>query len=82
MSNVQILCDTNIVSELARPSPNAGVIAWSQQLQSVTISVITVEEISYGLASVPNQRVQAESVLREAIALSDSSYTISLPGRV
>ncbi|WP_408104032.1 PIN domain-containing protein [Tolypothrix campylonemoides] len=25
------LCDTNIISELVRPQPNPGVIAWSQQ---------------------------------------------------
>lgn len=54
-----ICCDTNILSELARPRPNLGVIAWSQNLESIAISVITLEEITYGLTAKPNLRVQA-----------------------
>ncbi len=34
MSN---LCDTNIISELTRPIPNAGVIAWSGSMTSIKI---------------------------------------------
>ncbi len=52
------LCDTNIISELARPQPNLGVLAWSAQVSSISLSVITLEEIAYGLASKPNARVQ------------------------
>lgn len=52
------LCDTNIISELTRPQPNPGVLAWSASVSSITLSVITVEEIAYGLASKPNVRVQ------------------------
>ncbi|MCF4970242.1 type II toxin-antitoxin system VapC family toxin [Nostoc sp. CMAA1605] len=53
------LCDTNIISELVRPQPNPGVIAWSNQISSISISVITLEEITYGLAAKPNARIQA-----------------------
>ncbi|NJK65800.1 MAG: type II toxin-antitoxin system VapC family toxin [Microcoleus sp. SU_5_3] len=53
------LCDTNIISELARPQPNSGVLEWSQGVSSIAISVITVEEIFYGLTSKPNARIQA-----------------------
>jgi toxin FitB len=53
------LCDTNIISELARPQPNLGVLEWSSGVSSIALSVITVEEIFYGLASKPNARVQA-----------------------
>ena len=52
------LCDTNIISELARPQPNPGILAWSTQVSSISLSVITLEEIAYGLASKPNARVQ------------------------
>lgn len=52
------LCDTNIISELARPQPNPGVLAWSKQVSSISLSVITLEEIAYGLASKPNAKVQ------------------------
>jgi toxin FitB len=53
------LCDTNIISELARPRPNAGVLAWSSDVLFISISVITLEEIAYGLAAKPNARVEA-----------------------
>jgi toxin FitB len=53
-----IFCDTNIISELARPRPNPGVIAWSQNIESISISVISLEEIIYGLNAKPNPRIQ------------------------
>ncbi|MBE9126933.1 MULTISPECIES: type II toxin-antitoxin system VapC family toxin [unclassified Coleofasciculus] len=56
---MQILCDTNIISELARPAPNPQVLAWSQELSLIIVSVITLEEIAYGLSAKPNPRVQA-----------------------
>ncbi|WP_199310274.1 PIN domain-containing protein [Phormidium tenue] len=52
------LCDTNIISELARPRPNSGVIDWSQNVTFIAISVITIEEITYGLTAKPNARIQ------------------------
>lgn len=51
------LCDTNILSELARPRPDARVAAWAQGVSSIAVSVITVEEITYGLAWKPNPRI-------------------------
>jgi hypothetical protein len=55
---VTFLCDTNIISELARPQPNPGVLAWSAQVSAISLSAITLEEIAYGLASKPNTKVQ------------------------
>jgi predicted nucleic acid-binding protein len=52
------LCDTNIISELARPQPHPDVIAWSRGITSMTLSVITLEEIIYGLTAKPNLRIQ------------------------
>lgn len=52
------LCDTNIISELVRPRPNPGVLAWSSQVSSISLSVISLEEIAYGLTSNPNSRIQ------------------------
>lgn len=53
------LCDINIISELARPQPNPGVLAWSTTVSSISLSVITIEETLYGLTSKPNARIQA-----------------------
>jgi len=52
------LCDTNIISELVRPQPNPGVLIWVKNLSSINISVITLEEIHYGLTSKPNLKIQ------------------------
>lgn len=51
------LVDTNIISELARQRPNPGVVAWASVQTSMALSVVTVEEIYYGLAWRPNQRI-------------------------
>jgi predicted nucleic acid-binding protein len=52
------LCDTNIISELARPQPNPGVLSWSAGVTTIALSVISLEEITYGLAAKPNLRIQ------------------------
>ena len=48
------LVDTNILSELMRPQPDAGVLAWLQGRDAVsprlTISIVTVDEIMFGLS--------------------------------
>ena len=52
------LADTNVISELMRRQPHAGVLAWRDMTEAthgqVTISVITVDEIFYGLLRKPN----------------------------
>jgi toxin FitB len=53
------LTDTNVLSELVRPRPNRGVLAWAQQVDRISVSVITLEEIRFGLAWKPNARVRA-----------------------
>ncbi|TXT37996.1 MAG: PilT protein domain-containing protein [Comamonadaceae bacterium] len=56
------LVDTNVLSELMRQQPNAGVLLWLQGRQRVTtrikISAITVDEIMLGLAWSPSVRLQ------------------------
>lgn len=51
------LLDTNILSELIRPAPHPGVLAWAEEHPRVALSAVTVEEISYGLAWRPKDRV-------------------------
>ena len=53
------LCDTNVLSELAHPAPNEGVLAWARQVKVVWLSAIVVDEICFGLGWRPNGRVQA-----------------------
>jgi predicted nucleic acid-binding protein len=53
------LVDTNILGELSRPRPNPGVLSWSETVRRLAISVITVEEVLYGLGRRPLPRVRA-----------------------
>jgi predicted nucleic acid-binding protein len=53
------LVDTNVIGELTRRRPNPGVITWAGQATAIGLSVVTLEEIGYGLSSRPNPRVTA-----------------------
>ncbi len=53
------LADTNVLGDLARPRPNAGVLAWAGQVRELSVSVISFEEIQYGLAWKPNERIRS-----------------------
>jgi len=52
------LCDTNILSELIRPIPNKGVLEWIAKVSTLYLSVITVDEIYFGLKRRPNVKIQ------------------------
>ena len=52
------LVDTNVLSELSRRTPNAGVVGWAGTVSTVALSVVTLEEVFYGLARKSNPRVQ------------------------
>jgi predicted nucleic acid-binding protein len=54
---MSFLADTNVLGELSRPRPNPGVLRWADQIHTVNLSVITLEEIRYGLVWKPNARI-------------------------
>lgn len=43
------LVDTNIVSDLLRPRPNAGVLQWATDNRELAVSAISVDESMFGL---------------------------------
>lgn len=43
------LCDTNVISELMRPKPQPAVRNWLAKQERIALSVITLEELHYGL---------------------------------
>lgn len=53
------LCDTNVLSELAKSRPNPGVVSWLDSVGKLNLSVITVEELYFGLSWRPNPRIAA-----------------------
>jgi predicted nucleic acid-binding protein len=56
------LLDTNVLSELRRPRPNAKVIAFvaSQPLDRLYVSVVTFAEIRFGIELVPDPARRGE----------------------
>lgn len=51
------LADTNVLSELTRPRPNPGVLAWAASVDRITISVVSLEEIAFGLSWKPVKKI-------------------------
>ena len=51
------LADTNVLSEFVRPIPNRGVIAWAAGVERISISVVSLEEITFGLSWKPNKKL-------------------------
>lgn len=50
-----IVLDTNVISEVMKPVPDPHVMTWlrGQPLQALTITAVSVAEISYGLRLLP-----------------------------
>ena len=59
-----VLCDTNILSELARPRPEPERRVGAQGVLSIAVSVITVEEITYGRHGTEPQVLDGRDLLR------------------
>ena len=57
MASNDLLVDTNVISELVRRTPHRGVAAWANTVGRISVSVVTIEEIAFGLAWHPNARV-------------------------
>ena len=62
-----VLVDTNVVSELMRPRPDAAVMRWARTQDRFALSVVTVEEIWFGLSLQPSARKEGwlEDFLRD-----------------
>lgn len=67
-----IVLDTNVVSELMRPEPASTVLAWlrEQPGDDLYTTAITVAEIRYGIARLPDGRRRAalDQAAREIFA--------------
>jgi predicted nucleic acid-binding protein len=57
-----IILDTNVVSELMKPQPNAAVLGWlaGQPRASLRTTSITKAEILYGVVRLPDGRRKAD----------------------
>lgn len=56
-----IVLDTNVVSEVLKPRPDAGVVTWLESLtDDVAITAITLAELLAGLRRLPDGRRKTE----------------------
>jgi predicted nucleic acid-binding protein len=69
------LIDTNVVGELSRREPNPSVLAWAQEVTTFGVSVVTLEEVFFGLAWRPNPRVLT---WMEGFLASCDSYPVTI----
>ena len=54
---MNLLLDTNVVSELTRRRPQSSVLAWAESVARHAISAISVEELWFGIARKPEMRI-------------------------
>jgi toxin FitB len=74
-----IVLDTNVISELMRAAPDAGVTAWlaAQDPLDLAITTITIAEIQRGIVRLPNGR-QRKSLEERFSAFVEEAF----PGRL
>lgn len=51
-----IIIDTNVISEMMRDEPNAQVVAWAATAGRLHTTAITLGEVEYGIARLPDGR--------------------------
>lgn len=70
-----ILLDTNVLSELMRAKPDPKVLAWvdAQPASELVICAITVAEILYGIARMPDGK-RKQGLLDLAAAMFDEDF--------
>jgi predicted nucleic acid-binding protein len=73
------LVDTNVISELVRPRPNRGVMDWADTVGRISLSVVSYEEIMYGLTWKPRASILTwfEQFVNEACDLLPISAAIA-----
>jgi len=72
------LLDTNIISELRRPRPHTGMIAWLSGLASdqVFISAVTLGELQAGVENARRQNAERAETIESWIDDVAASYNV------
>lgn len=82
-----ILADTNVLSELAKPSPNASVVGFIASCRNMYVSVITVHEVMFGLQQMPQgaRRQHITRLMQDYIAAYGADHMLPIdeaPARI
>ena len=59
------LLDTNIISEIHKPKPHAGVLAWFRQLEDseICLSAVTIGELQEGIERTRGQNIEKAAAM-------------------
>lgn len=76
-----MVLDTNVVSELMRPEPDANVLAWlnNQPADTLWLSSVVVSELLYGVARLPDGKRRAQLALAVQAMLAEDFAGCVLP---
>jgi toxin FitB len=77
-AEVVYLLDTNIISELRRPRPHAGLIAWLSDITAdqVFISAVTLAELQAGVENARRQDPARAGIIESWIDSVAGSYNV------
>jgi toxin FitB len=77
-AQIMYLLDTNIISELRRPRPHAGLIAWFSGIapDQVFISAVTLGELQAGVENVRAQDPGRAEIIESWIDSVAASYNV------
>jgi toxin FitB len=72
------LLDTNVVSELRKPRPHGGVVAWLESIDDAQLylSAVTVGEIQAGIELTREQDPQKAEVIEAWLELLAGAYNV------
>ena len=75
---IQFLLDTNVVSELRKPKPHGGVLAWLRSLapEQVWISAVVLGELQAGAEITRAQDAKKAGEIEDWINLLASTYAV------
>jgi len=74
-----LLVDTNVLSELMRPRPAPVLVRWAAAQARFALSVVTIEEVEFGLALRRSARLEAvfEALLTEHCTVFDVTVGVA-----
>ncbi|MEO8750821.1 MAG: type II toxin-antitoxin system VapC family toxin [Allobranchiibius sp.] len=71
-----ITIDTTVVSEMMRPEPDMTVLAWADAVGMPHTTAITVAEVTYGIARLPDGRRRDRLTMLAAAMFADFGEVI------
>jgi len=75
-----VLVDTNVVAELIRKHPDPGVLAWFSAHSTFALSVVTLDELAYGVACAPHgRRAKLEEWFSRLLAIPPRLLVVDAP---